>query len=115
MLIRVTAFTILALTSSFVGALPSPAAATIPASQCNTGSLQCCQTLSNSSNSGVTTLSGLLGIVIPANVPVGLTCNPISLLVGIGGNSCSAQPVCCQGNNFNGLIVLGCTPVNLNL
>ncbi|KAJ3512144.1 hypothetical protein NLJ89_g3695 [Agrocybe chaxingu] len=65
--------------------------------------------------SPVTLLLGLLGLVVqPINAIVGLTCNPISV-IGIGGNSCTAQPVCCQNNSFNGLIAIGCTPVNLNL
>ncbi|KAK7438441.1 Hydrophobin-3 [Stygiomarasmius scandens] len=86
-----------------------------PASQCNTGALQCCNSVQAANSSAVSTLAGLLGIVLgPITGQVGLTCNPISV-IGVGGNSCSAQPVCCTGNNFNGLIVAGCTPVNLNL
>ncbi|KAF9534668.1 hydrophobin-319 [Crepidotus variabilis] len=86
-----------------------------PASQCNTGQVQCCNSVQDANSGAVTTLAGLLGIVLgPVTGQVGLTCNPISVL-GIGGNSCSAQPVCCSGNNFNGLIVVGCTPVNINL
>nr|CAC86006.1 hydrophobin 3 [Dictyonema glabratum] len=118
MLIRITAFTVLALTTgSFVAALPSPALATtpIPASQCNTGPVQCCQSISSSSNSGTASLLGPLGLVLSGlNIPIGVTCTPISLL-GIGGNSCSANPVCCQNNNFNGVVAVGCTPVNLSL
>ncbi|CAA7269621.1 unnamed protein product [Cyclocybe aegerita] len=60
-------------------------------------------------------LLGILGLVInPINAIVGVTCSPIDV-IGIGGNSCSAQPVCCQNNSFNGIIAIGCTPVNLNL
>ncbi|GAB88060.1 hypothetical protein GORBP_124_00010, partial [Gordonia rubripertincta NBRC 101908] len=53
-------------------------------------------------------------VVQGVNIPIGLTCDPISV-IGIGGNSCTAQPVCCENNNFNGVVALGCTPVNLNL
>ncbi|KAL0948209.1 hypothetical protein HGRIS_010816 [Hohenbuehelia grisea] len=102
-------------------ALPILAAAmavvprTEPASQCNTGSLQCCNSVQSSKSSVVGLLAGLLGIVLgPLDVLVGVTCSPISV-IGVGGNSCTAQPVCCTGNSFKGLLVLGCTPVNINL
>ncbi|KAF8887548.1 fungal hydrophobin-domain-containing protein [Infundibulicybe gibba] len=103
----------------FIFALPLLAAAgavprTEPASQCNTGPVQCCNSVQQASSPSAASLLGPLGVVLGSNVPVGLTCSPISA-VGIAGNSCSAQPVCCTGNNFNGLVVVGCTPVNLNL
>ncbi|KAF9003077.1 fungal hydrophobin-domain-containing protein [Cyathus striatus] len=94
------------------------AAAALPQttiSQCNTGGLQCCQSVQSSSNPAVSTLLGLVGAVVQgAAVQVGLTCSPISI-IGVGGDSCSAQPVCCSNNNFNGVVALGCTPVNLGL
>ncbi|KAF9444941.1 hypothetical protein P691DRAFT_676669, partial [Macrolepiota fuliginosa MF-IS2] len=69
----------------------------------------------DASNPTVGTLATLLGIVLgPITGQVGLTCSPLSI-VGVSGNSCSAQPVCCTGNNVNGPIVAGCSPVNLNL
>ncbi|GLB42272.1 putative hydrophobin [Lyophyllum shimeji] len=83
--------------------------------QCNTGTIQCCNSVQQASDPAVGLLAGLLGIVLgPITGQVGLTCNPISV-IGVGGNSCSAQPVCCTGNSFSGLIVLGCTPININL
>ncbi|KAF8161403.1 hydrophobin-251 [Crassisporium funariophilum] len=101
----------------FVFALPLLAAATaIPRDgDCNTGPISCCNSLQQSNSTSVSQLAGLLGIVLPSIAGlVGLTCNPISVL-GLGGNSCSSQPVCCTNNQFNGLINLGCTPINLNL
>ncbi|KAH7927952.1 fungal hydrophobin [Leucogyrophana mollusca] len=85
---------------------------TEPATQCNTGPVQCCDSV----ESAMTTLLGLLGIVLTdLDILVGLTCSPISA-VGIGsGATCNAEPVCCENNNFSGLISLGCSPVNLNL
>ncbi|KAF5375921.1 hypothetical protein D9615_008253 [Tricholomella constricta] len=94
---------------------PAPSPTTIPASQCNTGDLQCCNSVESASSDAVGLLLGLLGIVLTdLNVLVGITCSPLSI-IGVGGNSCTAQPVCCSNNNFNGVIAIGCTPVNINL
>ncbi|PPQ87943.1 hypothetical protein CVT25_001128 [Psilocybe cyanescens] len=87
----------------------------IPVSQCNTGDIQCCNSVQKADSNAVTALLGLLGIVLQdVTALVGLTCSPLSV-IGIGGSSCTAQPVCCTNNSFNGLIALGCTPININL
>ncbi|KAF8886006.1 hydrophobin-319 [Infundibulicybe gibba] len=91
----------------------------IPASQCTTGTLTCCNSVQQTS---VTSLAQLLAgglisigaVLNPITGLIGLTCTPLSVLA-LGGNSCSAQPVCCTDNSFGGAVSLGCTPVNLNL
>lgn len=56
-------------------------------SECNTGSIQCCDSLSSSSNPVTGLLLGLLGVVVEGiNVPIGITCTPITVL-GIGSGS----------------------------
>ncbi|KAF5354823.1 hypothetical protein D9756_005704 [Leucocoprinus leucothites] len=99
-------------------ALPAIAAATaIPrdGGSCNTGPIQCCNQVQAASSQNVNLLQGLLGIVLgPIEGLIGLNCSPLNVL-GVGGNSCSAQPVCCTNNQFNGLINLGCSPININL
>ncbi|KAL0948208.1 hypothetical protein HGRIS_010815 [Hohenbuehelia grisea] len=88
---------------------------TVPASQCNTGKLQCCNSLERADSTVVGLLLGLLGVVIQGvEALVGITCSPIDIL-GIGQNSCHAQPVCCQNNNFHGIIAIGCVPINISL
>ncbi|KAH6907288.1 hydrophobin-319 [Coprinopsis sp. MPI-PUGE-AT-0042] len=96
-------------------AIAAPTGGTPPSQQCSTGSVQCCDSVQAANSPGVGLLAGLLGIVLgPITGQVGLTCSPIDVL-GIGGNSCTAQTVCCTGNSFSGVIVLGCSPINIGL
>ncbi|KAF9224196.1 fungal hydrophobin [Gyrodon lividus] len=102
--------------------------------QCNTGSISCCNSTysvsptdcgllsltvsrpSQSTSATITSLAGLLGIVLPAvQGLVGLGCSPITGLGTGSGAVCTQQPVCCTDNTYNGLINLGCSPINLNL
>ncbi|KXN91340.1 Hydrophobin-3, partial [Leucoagaricus sp. SymC.cos] len=93
----------------------TPTTTPLPASQCGTGNLQCCNALERSDGSLVGILLGLLGVVLQGvEALVGITCSPIDIL-GIGQNSCHTQPVCCQNNNFSGIIAIGCVPININL
>ncbi|KLO14560.1 fungal hydrophobin [Schizopora paradoxa] len=97
--------------------LPLLAAATPrpQGSECKNGTLQCCQSVQSADSPAVSTLLGLLGVVLkdPTGTDaVGITCTPISV-IGVAGTSCTAQPVCCSNDSFNGLIALGCTPVNV--
>ncbi|TFK65760.1 fungal hydrophobin [Pluteus cervinus] len=92
-----------------------PASTPIPASQCNTGSIQCCDSVESANSASAVALFGLLGIVVSdVEALVGITCTPITV-IGAGGNSCSAQPVCCENDTFKGVVAIGCTPINLNL
>ncbi|RDB21692.1 Fruiting body protein SC1 [Hypsizygus marmoreus] len=84
-------------------------------SQCNTGSVQCCNSVQNADSQHVGLLAALLGLDLSAITgQVGVTCSPLTA-IGLGGNSCTQQPVCCSGNSFKGLIVVGCTPINIGL
>ncbi len=62
------------------------ATSTQPVSQCNTGSIQCCNQVESSNAPGVGIILGLLGIVLDGvEVLVGLDCSPVT--VGAGGSS----------------------------
>ncbi|EKM54146.1 uncharacterized protein PHACADRAFT_98288 [Phanerochaete carnosa HHB-10118-sp] len=88
-------------------------ASSVPASDCSTGSVQCCNTVTSASDPTAAGILGLLGVVVQGvDVLVGLTCDPITV-VGAGGGSCSAQAVCCQDNSYGSLISIGCIPVTL--
>ncbi|TCD68613.1 hypothetical protein EIP91_010268 [Steccherinum ochraceum] len=87
----------------------------IPVSQCNTGSIQCCDSTFTEGSAGGTALLGLIGVVVQdVNALVGQGCSPLSV-VGVGnGATCTANPVCCEDNS-NSLISVGCVPIDLNL
>ncbi|KAF8057422.1 hydrophobin-251 [Lyophyllum atratum] len=102
--------------SAFLLALPLLAAALphAPTNQCNTGEVHCCNSMQDAQDENMSGLLGLLGVSVQdITGQVGLNCSPISA-IGLAGNSCTSQPVCCTDNQFNGLVVIGCSPININ-
>ncbi|KAJ3769205.1 hydrophobin 2 [Lentinula raphanica] len=80
---------------------------------CSTGPVQCCNTVQSAQSAGISTILGLLGVVLQdLDVLVGVTCSPITV-IGASSSSCSAQAVCCEDNSHGGLISVGCIPVTL--
>ncbi len=58
-----------------------------PSNQCNTGTLQCCDSVQTAGSATVSKLLGLLGVVVgDVNALVGVTCSPITV-VGAGSSS----------------------------
>ncbi|KAN0075534.1 fungal hydrophobin [Tylopilus felleus] len=115
MYIRFAALLPVAALAAVAAAMPNALEARWDTSQCNNGEIQCCNSTEESNDSTVSVLSALLGIALP-NVAglIGLDCDPITV-IGAGGNSCTAQTVCCTNNNFNGVVNLGCSLINLGL
>ncbi|PPQ73109.1 hypothetical protein CVT26_014730 [Gymnopilus dilepis] len=110
------ALTVFSVASILAAATAAPnGGGSSPANQCTTGSLQCCQSTGEATDPAISKILALLGVdVSDVTALVGVTCSPITG-VGAGGTSCSEQPVCCTNDSFNGVVALGCTPVNLNL
>ncbi|KAL9716598.1 hypothetical protein Ac2012v2_001046 [Leucoagaricus gongylophorus] len=119
-----TKFSTIAIFISAAAAIAIPRSGT---DQCNVGSIQCCNSVQEASDSStrdrIGSIFGQGGLLGGINLDdflngltgqVGVQCTPINV-IGLGGNSCSAQPTCCTGNNFNGLIATGCTPININV
>ncbi|KAF8880743.1 hydrophobin [Infundibulicybe gibba] len=103
----------------FVASLALLTAATpVPGNdgQCNTGTTYCCNSVQESDSAEAMDVAKSVGISLNGVTgPVGLTCSSRSI-VGIGGGAkCSQQPICCENNHYSGLIVIGCSPININL
>ncbi|KAH7920320.1 fungal hydrophobin [Leucogyrophana mollusca] len=97
-------------------AVATPTNVARQSSQCNTGSISCCNSVQSSSSNVVTSLLGLLGIVLgDLTGQVGIGCTPITVVGTGSGATCTQEPVCCTNNYYNGLINVGCSPINLNL
>ncbi|PSS06513.1 hypothetical protein PHLCEN_2v3680 [Hermanssonia centrifuga] len=68
-------------TTTITETVTAPASTVTSVSQCNTGPVQCCQSVQSASSGGIVDLLGLLGIVLQdLNVLVGLTCSPVSVI-----------------------------------
>ncbi|EIW84314.1 hydrophobin [Coniophora puteana RWD-64-598 SS2] len=83
------------------------------AGQCTTGSLQCCDSIQDAANAhdafGQLGLGDLLNGITGQ---VGISCNPITGIGAGQGANCASTPVCCDENNYNGLLNIGCSPVH---
>ncbi|KAG6337308.1 hypothetical protein ID866_1770 [Astraeus odoratus] len=102
--------------SALVAAAPEPVVAR-GGTDCSNGTLQCCSQTLDATQTNANLLEGLLGIVVsPLLGPLlALNCSPITVIGISGGATCAQQAVCCQGTQFNGLVNVGCTAVNLGL
>ncbi|KAN0086297.1 fungal hydrophobin [Tylopilus felleus] len=80
---------------------------------CNTGSVQCCQSVQAAGSPAVSALTPLLNLsgILLGNGQVGLSCTS---LTGAGSTAkCEAKPVCCNNTHFGGLINVGCSPIDV--
>ncbi|KAI1798183.1 hydrophobin [Ganoderma leucocontextum] len=109
MFARAAAFSLLAL-PLFAVATPT----VLRRDSCNTGDIQCCNSVEDSNSTAISTLFSLLGInAQDITGQVGLQCSPLTVIGAGVGSSCSQAPVCCQNNNVGGLVSIGCVPIQL--
>ncbi|CAG7854714.1 SubName: Full=Uncharacterized protein {ECO:0000313/EMBL:CCA66384.1} [Serendipita indica DSM 11827] len=81
---------------------------------CNVGEAQCCQSIHQSNDRNGQFLRSLLGLALPAGGGMlGAQCTPLANLLAVTGSStCRSQPVCCTGNEYRGLVAVGCSPIS---
>ncbi|KAJ7053487.1 fungal hydrophobin [Mycena amicta] len=73
---------------------------------------QCCMSVVQSTDPAISYLDALLGIDLSGlNVPIGLSCSPITVL----GNNCGGTTVNCESpvEQTGGLININCIPIVL--
>ncbi|KAI6145721.1 fungal hydrophobin-domain-containing protein [Pisolithus thermaeus] len=86
-----------------------------PTQQCNTGALQCCQQVQQTSElQQILSSFGLVDALVGASALVGVSCNPISAFGTGNGAQCNTQPVCCTNDKMVGAVNMGCMAVNTN-
>ncbi|KDQ62786.1 hypothetical protein JAAARDRAFT_30695 [Jaapia argillacea MUCL 33604] len=82
--------------------------------QCNTGPMQCCNSVQKADDPSTAALCKYVGIDTQnVNGLVGVNCSPITAVDVGSGSSCNAQPVCCEDNSYGTLISIGCVVVEL--
>ncbi|KAF9037128.1 fungal hydrophobin-domain-containing protein [Panaeolus papilionaceus] len=86
----------------------------VPYSQCPTGWAQCCSSVELPSGPQASLLLGLLDLAVtPYWALVGITCTPVTI-IGISPSSCTAQILCCEHNDYNGILAIGCAPMDIS-
>ncbi|KAJ6540240.1 hypothetical protein B0H10DRAFT_2229736 [Mycena sp. CBHHK59/15] len=73
---------------------------------------QCCSSVVPSSSSAASVVAALLGLDVSSlNVPIGLSCSPITVV----GNNCGSTTVVCDApkQEWSGLIAINCIPITL--
>ncbi|KAF8953686.1 hydrophobin-263 [Flammula alnicola] len=89
------------ITTVFVVALGALSVSALDNS-CNTGPVQCCQTIQAPGTYDVTGIASLVGVAVSAiSGQVGLQCNPITAIGAGTGANCASTPVCCEKNFFS--------------
>ncbi|KAJ7723608.1 hydrophobin 2 [Mycena maculata] len=71
---------------------------------------QCCSSVVPSSSTAASTVAALLGLSLTGlDVPVGLSCSPITVV----GNNCGGTSVTCDSpdQEWGGLIAINCIPI----
>ncbi|PPQ79264.1 hypothetical protein CVT25_002734 [Psilocybe cyanescens] len=90
-----------------------------PSDLCTTdrSDIQCCKQVGTAhtlaANNARTCIGSLLSFVTaPDTAILGIGCTLASVLFA-AGNPCNGEPVCCVSNQFNGLVNVDCTPLDI--
>ncbi|KAG1758286.1 fungal hydrophobin [Suillus occidentalis] len=102
--------------ASILALLPFALLAVADSGQCNTGEISCCNNSTSYESSAAQKAFDQVGLVdVEAVVGafVGLECSGISVVGTSSGCEANQEPLCCEDNSYNGLVNLGCTPINV--
>lgn len=81
--------------------------------ECNTGGVQCCNTIESSESESVSSVLAQQGFILQGqNIPIGLNCD--SFATDSVGSNCATQPVCCDKTLVGGFGI-NCNPINFVL
>ncbi|KAG1762819.1 fungal hydrophobin [Suillus occidentalis] len=85
-------------------------------SQCDTGTIQCCEkdSMYSQTEPNLTEL-GLVDVAAVVDAFVGLSCSGINVVGTSTGCTANQEPVCCENEKYNGAVSIGCTPINVVL
>ncbi|KAG0698901.1 hydrophobin [Suillus ampliporus] len=84
--------------------------------QCNTGNIQCCTgSQSHTEYNQFASQCGLAQIAASVIGAVGLNCSPITAVGTGNGARCNQKPMCCSNNKMNGVVNVGCSPMDVYL
>ncbi|KAI0075016.1 fungal hydrophobin [Panus rudis PR-1116 ss-1] len=98
-----------------LSAVASPTSEFAKRGACNTGPVQCCNSVQPAGAPSSVGAGGLLDIPVALqnlNIPIGLQCNPISVIALASGGNCNGQTACCD-HVTDGLVGLNCVPLNV--
>lgn len=80
--------------------------------QCDTGSIQCCNSVTDSNSALGQAVTALLGVnATHPKTLMGMNCSPMD-----SNNTaavCDASPICCENNAHGGLISIGCLIIDM--
>ncbi|KAG1732436.1 fungal hydrophobin [Suillus paluster] len=101
--------------ASILALLPFALFAAAQSSQCDTGTIQCCESsTSYSTAQWMYPEYGIVDVAAAVDAVVGLTCSGVTVVGTSSGCEANQQPLCCEDNSYNGVVSLGCTPINVN-
>ncbi|KAG9310815.1 hydrophobin [Chiua virens] len=85
------------------------------AGQCNTGGVYCCNSVEDVQQAhDVLSKFNLVEAAAQIGGSVGLNCGGVTVIGTGSGCKAQQQPVCCEDNRYNGLVNIGCSPININ-
>ncbi|KAG1744260.1 fungal hydrophobin [Suillus lakei] len=85
-------------------------------SQCDTGVIECCNKDNTYAQKEPNLYElGLVDVAAVVDAFVALSCSGINVVGTSDGCAGNQEPLCCENEKYNGVISIGCTPINVGL